>query len=125
MKKKLAVLLSLTLALAFALVACGSGSEDLSDSKYVGTWVTNELSFAGETGEMDSVFRLTLNGDGTGTLEGTDADGNEEVSNITWALTNDGFKTKGDAEMTFKDDGDGIVASLFGVKMRFTTAKIA
>ena len=57
MKKKLAILLSLTLALAFALAACGSGSEDLSESKYIGTWVANELSFAGETGEMDSVFK--------------------------------------------------------------------
>ena len=120
MKKKLAILLSLTLALAFALAACGGGNEDLSDSKYVGTWVANELSFAGETGEMDSVFKLTLNGDGTGTLEGTDADGNQEVSNITWSLTDDGFKTEGDAKMTFKDDGDGIVANLLGVKMRFT-----
>ena len=48
MKKKLAILLSLTMVLTFALAACGgSGSEDLSDSKYVGTWQADEGTFAG------------------------------------------------------------------------------
>ncbi len=121
MKKKLAILLSLTMVLVFALSACGggsgSGTDDLSESKYVGTWVSSSLSFAGEEGDMADTFTLTLNGDGTGTLVGTEADGTEEVSNITWSLTDDGFKTQGDAKMDFKDDGEGITASIFGVKL--------
>ena len=120
MKKKLAILLSLTMVLTFALAACGGGgSEDLSDSKYVGSWIADSLSFAGESGEMEATYTLTLNGDGTGTLVGTEADGTEEVSDITWSLTDDGFKTEGDAKMTFKDDGDAIVSTMFGVEMRF------
>ena len=126
MKKRLALLLSLAMILTFALAACGGGgsssSEDLTDSKYVGTWTTKELSFAGETGELNDEFTLTLNADGTGTLSGADEDGNEEVSNITWSLTSDGFKTQGDAKMTFKDDGDAIVTKILGAEMRFAKA---
>ncbi|MBQ9272628.1 MAG: hypothetical protein IJ227_02770 [Mogibacterium sp.] len=122
MKKKLALLLSLAMVLTFALSACGEGSEsadqDLSDSKYVGTWVSDSMSFAGEEGDMQSVFTLTLNGDGTGTLTGEEADGTEDVSSITWSLTDEGFKTEGDAKMDFKDDGDAIVTKLLGVEMR-------
>ena len=50
MKKRLALLLSLAMILTFALAACGgeSGSGDVADSKYVGTWKPDKLSFAGE-----------------------------------------------------------------------------
>ena len=122
MKKKLAILLSLTMALMFALAACGGGSsEDLSDSKYLGTWVASSVSVGEESEDVDDegVYTLTLNDDGTGTFVSTDPEGNEEISNITWSLTSDGFKTKGDTKLTFKDDGDGIVASLLGIKLHF------
>ncbi|MBQ6502062.1 MAG: hypothetical protein IJI87_12055 [Mogibacterium sp.] len=124
MKKKIAILISLAMVLTFALAACGGGSssEDLSDSKYVGTWTTEKLSFAGESEELDDAFTLTLNADGTGTFNGVDEDGNEEVSNLTWSLTGDGFKTQGDAKMTFKDDGDAIVTKILGAELRFVKA---
>ena len=128
MKKKIAVLIGLMMVLTLALAACGGGSggesggEDLSDSKYVGTWVVDTLSFAGETGEAETNFTLNLNGDGTGTLIGTNEDGTEDVSNLTWSLTDGGFKTKGDAKMDFKDDGDAIVAKILGVEMRMVKA---
>ena len=111
MKKKIAILISLAMVLIFALAACGGGGgEDLSDSKYVGSWVAKSLSIGDESGDIgdEGVFTLTLNGDGTGTFVSVEADGTEEVSNITWSLTSDGFKTSGDMKMTFKDDGDNI-----------------
>ena len=123
MKKKIAIMISFLMVLTFALAACGGGgsSEDLSSSKYLGTWVAASMSLGDETGEIgeDEVFTLTLNEDGTGTLESTEADGNKNVSNITWSLTDDGFKTKGDAKMTFTDDGDGIKSSVLGVELHF------
>ncbi|MBR3124694.1 MAG: hypothetical protein IKF42_04585 [Mogibacterium sp.] len=121
MKKKIAILLSVAMVLTFALAACGGGSssEDLSDSKYVGTWAADSLSFAGESGELDNTYTLNLNADGTGTFNGVDEDGNDDVSNFTWSLTSDGFKTKGDAKMTFKDDGDAIVTKILGAELRF------
>ena len=125
MKKRLAILLSLAMVLTFALAACsggGGGNEDLSDSKYVGTWKVDSASFAGESDTVDDDITLTLNGDGTGTLAGVDEDGTDDVSNITWSPTSDGFKTQGDAKMTFKDDGDAIVSTVLGVKLRFVKA---
>ena len=124
MKKKLAILLSLAMVITFALAACGGGgsSEDLSDSKYVGTWKADSASFAGESDKLDDVITLTLNGDGTGTLAGVNEDGTDDVSDITWSPTSDGFKTQGDAKMTFKDDGDAIVSTVLGVKLRFVKA---
>jgi hypothetical protein len=124
MKKKLAILLSLAMVLTFALAACGGGggNGDVADSKYVGTWKPDKLSFAGESEDIGDDFTLTLSADGTGTFNSVDEDGNEEVSNITWSLTSDGFKTQGDAKMTFKDDGDAIVTKILGAELRFVKA---
>ena len=121
MKKKLAVLLSMAMVLTFALAACGGGG-DVSDSKYIGTWVVDSMSFAGEADAPDTDMTLVLNGDGTGTFSGVDEDGNEEVSSFTWSLTNDGLKTDGDVKMKFKEDGDDLVAKILGVEMRFVRA---
>ena len=42
MKKKLVIMLSLAMVFTFAFAACGGGgNENLSDSKYVGTWVAS------------------------------------------------------------------------------------
>ena len=122
MKKKIALLISLMMVLTFALAACGGGgSDDLSGSKYLGTWKAESVSVGDESGELgdEGSYTLTLNGDGTGTFVSIDEDGTEEVSEVTWSETSDGFKTKGDAKMTFKDDGDGIVANILGVGLHF------
>lgn len=92
------------------LAACGGGSsssEDLSDSEYVGTWKATSMAVGDESEAVDEEYTLTLNADGTGefvSIEGT--------SNITWQLTSDGFKTKGDTKLTFVDDGDNIKAKI-------------
>ena len=121
MKKIIAVMAGLVMVMAFTLAACGgSGGEDLSDSKYVGTWVAKSVSVADESGDLDGgVWSLTLNGDGTGAMTATAEDGTEEVSNITWQLTDGGFKTKGDTKLNFTDDGDGIKASVIGIELHF------
>ena len=43
----------------------------------------------------------------------------ESTSNITWELTKEGFKTKGDTKLTFTDDGDNIKTRLLGVDLIF------
>ena len=103
-----------------ALTACGGGgsSEDLSDSKYVGTWKGVEMAVADESEEFQDDIILTINGDGTGTLVGSE-EGETEESSFTWEPTSDGFKTKGDVKMTFKDDGDKITSKIIGVTMVF------
>ncbi len=121
MKKKLAVLLCLTMVLTFALASCG-GSGDVSDSEYVGTWKASFMSLGEETGDFENNYTLTLNGDGTGTFLYIDEDGTEEASDITWSLTNDGFQTKGDTKLKFKDDGEGIKANVIGVDLHFERA---
>lgn len=123
MKKRLAILLSITMVFVFAFAACGGGSsEDLSDSKYVGTWEMKSMSLGDEAEDFGEGYTLVLNGDGTGTFTGVNDDGEEEVSDITWSLSDDGFKTKGDSKMTFTDDGDGIKTKILGVELHFVKA---
>ena len=121
MKKSLVLLLSFAMVMAFALSACG-GNQDLSDSKYVGTWQAGSMSLEDESADLKTFWTLTLNGDGTGSSYSVDEDGTEETSNFTWSLTDEGFKTKGDLKLKFTDDGDGIKTSVLGVDLHFARA---
>lgn len=57
-----------------------------------------------------SVLALTACGGGS----------SEDLSDSKYvAPTDDGFKTKGDMKLTFKDDGDKIKASIIGVDLVF------
>ena len=120
MKKKLALLISFMMVMCFAFAACGGNSADLSDSEFVGEWVCNSMTAGGESGDVEGgVWTLTLNGDGTGKFVSTEADGTEETDEITWELTDEGFKTKGDVKMTFKGDGEKISGKILGANLNF------
>ena len=117
MKKLLALLCCVAVAVScMLLTSCGgSGSADLSDSEYVGTWVAQTIDAFGDeetTEDVGEVFEggmtLVVNGDGTLVADF----GDDEPINATWEETSDGFKTKGDMKMTFKDDGDNIKARI-------------
>ena len=115
MKKGLALTLAAVMVLAaLALTACGDDGTDLSDSKYVGKWKAVEISLKDEKEELEEDWILTINGDGTGTI-----DDGEEVSEFTWEPTDEGFKTKGDMKLKFKDDGDNIKAKILGADLTF------
>ena len=99
----------------FLLVSCGKkNNADVSDSKYVGTWKAVKMSLKDESEALEQSWVLTLNGDGTGQF--VDDDG---TSKITWELTDDGFRTKGDTKLKFKDDGDKIKTNIIGVDLIF------
>lgn len=118
MKKKAALILSLIVVFSFTMLAAcgggGAGGEDLSDSKYVGTWRADSMSLGEESDEISDEYILVVNGDGTGHL-----DGSGEVSEFTWKPGDDGFKTKGDVKMTFKDEDGGIYGKILGVELHF------
>lgn len=116
MKKIISLVLITVMAVSIlALVSCGGGEkEDLSDSKYVGTWKISKMSLADESEDFDEDWTLEIKGDGTGK-----SISKEETNDFTWKPIDGGFKTKGDVKMTFKDDGDNIAGSLFGVKLIF------
>lgn len=100
---------------ALVLTACGGGSnEDLSDSKYVGTWIASTVALGDDAGDLDGEYLLVINGDGTGVFSGEDS-----TEEFTWSPTSDGFKTKGDLKLTFKDDGDNIAVKFLGVSLIF------
>lgn len=121
MKKKFAILLSLVMVLSFTMLsACGGGGdsgEDLSDSKFVGSWKADSMSFADESEGFDHDYMLVVNGDGTGTFSE-----DEEVSEFTWTPVDGGFKAKGDVNMTFTEDGEELVAKIMGVELHFVRA---
>lgn len=125
MKKKFLALVC-SLAMVFAcvlLVGCGGnsggGNADLSDSKYVGTWVGKSASFMGEESPMEEVseegYVLLLNADGTATFTSGD---DEAVAN--WSETGKGIKLKGDdLNIEFKDKDGGLEAKIIGVQLYF------
>ena len=124
MKKRLIILIGvLAVFTCMGFTACGSSGgnsdgTDLSDSPYLGEWVTADVSLGDESEAMEEDFTMTLNDDGTGTLVGGD-----ETSNFTWTPTSEGFKTDGDLKVKFKADGeDAIHAKLFGVSLNFVRA---
>ena len=121
MKKTISLVLITVMVLStLVLVSCGGGEkEDLSDSKYVGTWKISELALQDESSDLDSEWTLEIKGDGTGTSTSKSDDGEVETEDFTWSPTKDGFKTKGDLKLTFKDDGDKIVGNLLGIKLIF------
>ena len=115
MKKKAVSVFCLLLIACLVLAACGSsGKKDVSGSKYVGTWKAASMSLKDTVGEFDKDIFLVLNPDGTAEFSSGD-----EVSKCTWEETDNGFKLKGDAKMTFTDDGDGIKSTVFGIVLHF------
>ena len=116
MKKTISIAVVLLMVLSVLLLSgCGgSSSADLSDSKYIGTWKATTMALQDESEALDTDYTLTLKEDGTGQFvseEGTD--------NITWELTDNGFRTKGDTKLKFTDDGDNIKTKIIGVDLIF------
>ena len=124
MKKALSYLLCMAILVScIALTACGnnkrSPSADLTGSKYLGTWIASGLSFLDTSAPVDdsddlSTVTITLLEDGSGHMDSAD-----EVSKFTWEEIDGGFKTSGGVKMTFKDEGEGIKATIFGVDLYF------
>lgn len=117
MKRQLLLFLGMIMmVLCFGISGCSKdeGPKDYSDSKYVGTWKVDAISFKDATEEFDENWTLTFKADGTGISKDS-----EEETTFTWQPTEDGLKTKGDVKLTFTDKGDKIEASLFGVKLTF------
>ncbi|MBP3892735.1 MAG: hypothetical protein J6D34_01690 [Atopobiaceae bacterium] len=124
MKKKVLALVC-SLAMVFAcvlLVGCGGssgGNADVSNSKYVGTWVGKSASFMGEEADMAEVseggFTLVLNADGTASFSSGE---DESVGN--WSETGKGVKVKGDdINFEFKDKDGDLEASVIGLHLLF------
>lgn len=111
-------LFMLICACALALFACGGGSnassEDLANSKYVGTWKVDTISFKDQSETFDTEWTIILEADGTGKSISTD-----ESGDFTWELTNNGFKTKGSMNTEFVDDGDAITTTVIGATLSF------
>ena len=108
-------------ACCLLLAGCG-GTADLSDSEYVGTWVARTMDVFGDeesTTDIEEVVEgglsITLSGDGT--LVADLGDG--EPLSASWKETGDGFKTKGDINLTFTAEEGGVSANLLGAHIHF------
>ena len=123
MKKTLALFCCAAIAVSCMLLAsCGGSTADLSDSEYVGTWVAQTIDAFGqeETTEdvseaLDTTMTMTLNGDGTLVADF----GDDEPLNATWTETSNGFKTKGDIKLTFKNEEGGVTTNIVGANIHF------
>ena len=119
MKKMISILLTLAVILSCTLfTGCGENKQqDLSGSKYVGTWKAASMSLMEASEDFDSEILLILNGDGTAKFIGDD-----EETECAWEEIDGGFKLKDGVKMTFKDDGDGVKSTIMGVELHFERA---
>ena len=116
MKKRIILVLCLLLAACAILTACGKKEpQDLTNSKYLGTWKAVSMKFKDKEEPYEDECILVLNPDGKAsfTVEG------EESSNPNWEETGNGIKLTGDAKMTFTEDGDALTSKIAGVTLRF------
>ena len=94
-----------------------ASSKDYSDSKFVGTWKVDTITFKDTTEPFDTAWTLVVKADGTGQSISED-----ETEEFTWTPTDNGFKTKGDVKATFVADGDSITTKIIGATLRFNKA---
>ena len=75
MRKNISIILAAILVLStLLLTACGGGSsntEDLKNSRYVGTWTAKGIEIGDDSEDLDGEWLLVLNEDGTGSLSGS------------------------------------------------------
>ncbi|MCF2554586.1 hypothetical protein [Faecalicatena contorta] len=112
MKKKVSIFLVCMMAAMFLLTACG---KDMSDSKYVGTWVGTTAEYEGmelSVEELFGEFSITLEADGTakGTMDGEEESGK-------WEETDNGVSL--DGEMELIADGEKLTYEEEGVIIYF------
>ena len=116
--KKTIALLSCLLILVSCIALAGCGKQDLTNSKYVGTWIANRATILDNETPMDEAFpggmTLKLNPDGTALLTTQD-----ESSNCTWSETSKGVKFKGDMKVKADAEGDELVMKIIGVHLHF------
>ena len=99
--------------MVLCLSACGE-KKDVSNSKYVGTWVSSGVSLGDEKEQFDEDVFVVLNADGSAEMHS-----GEETTNCTWVETSNGFKLKGDVKLTFKEEEGGVRATFLGVQLHF------
>ena len=114
MKKRAIAIFLLVIMACGMLLACSKKDQDLTQSKYLGTWKGVSVRIGSETEAFDEECILVLNPDGTARFSA-----GEEASNCTWTETKDGFKLVGDTKMTFKADGDKVTTKLVGLTLEF------
>ena len=116
MNKRIISVFCLLLIVCMILTACGKqASQDLTNSKYLGTWKAVSISFKGLSDAYEDECYLTLNPDGTAVFYMED----EDESKCTWQETDSGVKLTGDSKMTFTDVGDALIFKLAGSELRF------
>ena len=120
MKKTVSVIICVLVAATLLLTAC-SKSQDLSNSKYLGTWKAVSLSAFGEEEEageaLGSTYTMELKADGTGTFAGTDEDDGPTAFN--WVETDKGLKTSGDMKLKFTDEDGKLKTKVVGAELIF------
>ena len=113
MKKRISLLMVCMMVIVTMATACGG--KDLSNSKYVGTWVGKTAEYEGMEISVETLFgdfNLTLEGNGKATahVDGVDKTGK-------WDETEKGIIL--DDEMEFIADGEKLSYETDGVTVHF------
>ena len=118
LKKRIIAVICLVLTACLFFTACSSSKkepQDLTNSKYLGTWKAVSASIGDTTDPYEDECILTLNPDGTAVFTSAE----EDAAKCNWEETDKGIKLTGDSKLTFTDDGNGLTAKILGVKLHF------
>ena len=117
--KKIIALLSCLLILVSCAALAGCGQQDLTNSKYLGTWVATKISIANEESPIEDTIpggmTMKLNPDGTAVVSNKQ-DGD---SNCTWSETSKGIKLKGDMKTSLIAEGEELQMKVVGSRIHF------
>ena len=116
--KRITAILACLLVLVSCVALAGCGKQDLTNSKYLGTWVADKTRIMNDEANADDVFEggwtIKLNPDGTAVVTSK-----EQISNCTWSETSKGVKFKGDMKVKAVAEGEDLVIKMLGMRIYF------
>ena len=116
--KRITAILACLLVLVSCVALAGCGKQDLTNSKYLGTWVATKATLLDQESPIDEAvpggMTIKLNPDGTAVVSSEDGD-----SNCTWKETSKGIKLKGDVKTKATAEGEELVMKIIGLHLHF------
>jgi len=96
--------------------------QDLTNSKFVGTWEPVSIEFLGNKGDFESESRIDIRADGTALMYSPD-EKDEDKKAYIWKETDYGVFLDGKSDLKLKYIDDTLYLKFLGVKIGYIKEK--